>query len=203
VHSSDTWSEAIDPSQIVATNYKDAYFASHNSASIVFESVTGPGGQATPSFVDIDFTFSASWYDSTTNNLYVSAGTQGDVYQWDNLSQPSMTMRWKSKTIKTTTYDNLGAARVVADYSGVPPSPVWAEAEDLWPSADIYWDAEDPVTFKLYVNKSLLFTTTESEDHVFRLPAGYKSDTFEVEVESNVRVRAIHLGNAASDLRNV
>ena len=203
MHSSDSWNEDIDPATIVATNYKDAYFAAHDSAAIVFESVTGPGGQATPSFVDIDFTFSASWYDSTTNKLYVAAGTAGDVYQWDDLSQPNLTMRWKSKTIKTTTYDNLGAARVVADYSGVPPSPVWAEAEDLWPSADIYWDAEDPVTFKLYVNKSLLFTTTESEDHVFRLPAGYKSDTFEVEVESNIRVRAIHLGNAASDLRNV
>jgi hypothetical protein len=204
LHSSDTWTEALNPSTIVATQYKDAYFASHSSAALVFDfAATGPGGQATPSFVDIDFAFTAAWYDTTTNYLYLAAGTNGSIYRWDNPSQPAMTMRWKSKVFKTTTYDNLGAARIIADYSGEPPSSVWAEDETTWGAAEELWDAADPVTFKLYVNKSLLFTTTESEDHVFRLPAGYKSDTFEVEVSSTVRVRAIHLANSASDLRNV
>lgn len=203
VHSSDTWSTSLDPDSIIATNYKDAYFASHNTAAIVFETVTSPGGQSIPSFVDIDFSFTATWYDSLTNNLYVAAGVHGDIYRWDDLTQPSMTMRWKSKTIKTQTFDNVSAARVVADYSGTPPSPVWSEATSTWGTSTGLWDAEDPITFSLYVNKTLLVSANISNENMFRLPAGYKADTFEVEVESNVRVRAIHLGNTAADLRNV
>jgi hypothetical protein len=120
VHSSDTWNASLDPATLIGVMHKDTYIASHTTASIAFENDEKAG----PSFVDNDFAFTAAWYDTLTNNLYVISGTSGDVYQWDDLTQPNTVMSWKSKTFITKEYTNIGAARVVADYSGEPPSPL-------------------------------------------------------------------------------
>jgi len=197
VHSSDTWNAALNPATLVGVMYKDTYIASHATASIVFENDEKVG----PSFVDDDFAFTAAWYDSLSNDLYVVAGTNGDIYQWDDLAQPSQVMSWKSKTFITKEYTNIGAARVVADYSNEPPSPLWSATNEDWEDADILWDAVDPITFRLYVDKALKFTTTLSDSNIFRLPSGYRSDTFEVGLDSSVRVRAIHLGETPTALR--
>ena len=58
-----------------------------------------------------------------------------------------------------------------------------------------------PVTFKLWVDKVLVFQATVSSDEVFRLPTGYRSDTFEVGVSGSARVRAIHIGETPYGLR--
>jgi hypothetical protein len=94
----------------------------------------------------------------------------------------------------------MGAARVVADYTGVAVSPIWGDYDVAWGAADIDWYVTEPITFKLYANKSLIFTTSRSNSDVFRLPAGYKTDTYEVEVDGTIRVRAIHLGETPSSL---
>lgn len=198
VHSSDTWNESLDPSTLVGVSYKDTYIASHTLASIVFEPGTGNTG---PTFVDNDFAFNAAWYDPITNNLYMTAGTTGDIYQWDDLAQPYNTMTWKSKTFITKDFTNVGAARVVADYTGVPGSSYWEDIDTNWEATDELWDAADPITFRFYVNKDLIFTTTQANSNIFRLPAGYKSDTFEVGIDSLVRVRAIYLGDTPISLR--
>jgi hypothetical protein len=151
--------------------------------------------------VDNNFAFTAAWYDSITNNLYAIAGTSGDIYQWDDLTQTSTTMTWKSKTFITKDFTNVGAARVVADYTGLAGSSIWEDVETNWEATEELWDAPDPITFRLYVNKQLIFTTTQSNSSVFRLPTGYKSDTFEVGLDSLVRVRAIYLGGTPISLR--
>ena len=197
VHSSDTWNAALDPATLVGVMYKDTYIASHADASIIFENDEKVG----PSFVDSDFAFSATWYDSLTNNLYVVSGKTGDIYQWDDLTQPNTVMQWKSKTFVTKEFTNIGAARVVADYPDAIASPFWEAAEHNWELMDVLWNAADPITFHLYVNKELTFTTTLSDSNTFRLPAGYKADTFEFGLESSVRVRAVHLGETPTSLR--
>jgi hypothetical protein len=65
------------------------------------------------------------------------------------------------------------------------------------------WSALDNIIFNLWVNKELIFTDSISDANVFRLPTGYLSDTFEVGVESDVRVRAIHLGETPLSLKEV
>jgi hypothetical protein len=58
-----------------------------------------------------------------------------------------------------------------------------------------------PITFRLWVDKQLAFQATVSSGDVFRLPTGYRSDTFEVGVSGSARVRAIHLGETPFGLR--
>jgi hypothetical protein len=101
----------------------------------------------------------------------------------------------------TPEYVNLGAARVVADYGTTDTPYVWDTTDVNWESADQDWDADNPLVFRLYVNKQLLFTRTCFDSGIFRLPSGYKSDTFEIEIFSLVRVRAIHLGDTPTALR--
>lgn len=197
LYNNDTWQTELNPSTVVAEYYGDAYFASHSAGSFVFERDERTGGY----FVDTPYIFTASWYDSVTGKLYYVSGTNGDIYEWDNLSQPPVMQEWKSKVIVTQNMINLGAARVIADYAA--ETATWDSVSTQWQNTTASWSSVDPVTFKLWVDKQLLYTTTVADKDTFRLPTGYRSDTFEVGVESNIRVRAIHLAETALGLREV
>jgi hypothetical protein len=60
-----------------------------------------------------------------------------------------------------------------------------------------------PVVFSLWVGKNLIFQTEITDSSIFRLPTGYRTDTFEVGVSGAVRVRAIHIGETPLGLRDV
>jgi hypothetical protein len=197
LYNNDTWTVDVDPNTVVAAYYGENYFASHSTGSFVFEQDTKAGGF----FVDTVPVFSASWYDTYTGKLYYTTGTLGDVYEWDDLSQPALTMEWKSKVIVTKDMINVGAARVIADYSTV--TTTWDQETVLWNSALTNWNNADEITFRLWVDKQLIFTTTVNDSNGFRLPTGYRTDTFEVGVEGNVRVRAIHMAETMLGLREV
>ena len=197
LYNNDTWTVDVNPNTVVAEYYGENYLASHSTGSFVFEQDTKVGGF----FVDTDPVFTASWYDTQTGKLYYVSGTLGDIYEWDDLSQPALTMDWKSKVIITKDMINLGAARVIADYSTV--TNTWDTETVLWNSALTNWNNADEITFYLWVNKQLIFTTTVNDVDGFRLPTGYRTDTFEVGVEGNVRVRAIHLAETMLGLREV
>ena len=134
--------------------------------------------------------------------MYYVNGTNGDIFEWDNANQPLSNYNWKSKVIKTPTPINLGAARVVADYTANTTSN-WESVTDNWNDSILQWDGDNEVTFKLYVDKVLTSTILLSNSGTFRLPAGYKTDTFEVEVESVVRVRSIQLAETPIGLRSL
>jgi hypothetical protein len=203
VHYSDTWNADVNPEEIVGAVFKENYIGSTSTAALTLEAVEGEGGTGL-SFVDLDFQYSASWYDNETNSLYTAVGTNGDIYQWDNPTPQNMTMRWKSKVFITDAPMNLGAARVVADYSpGGIDSPIWETINDNWNTYDLQWDGGLPIIFNLYINKQLIFTTVRTDSGIFRLPTGYKSDTFEVEIYSPVRVRAIHIAETPIGLAAV
>lgn len=327
VHDWDTWPQAVDLTNVVGKFYNGKYFGSDPNQSFIFERDDRIGGF----FVQINYKFSAAWYDAQSNAFYYVADNLGNLYQWDKESQPLSAAEWKSKTIVTKDFLNLGAARVVADYetpdaeaeaiaaynAGVPAfnlgvwndynhtsisvsyartsnvatiitatphqlqtgcrvritgftSPVGstfnntdavvtvvdsttftysntggnvsttsdgtATIECLKGLGDMNgpYDRVDslgnrivnfgtlnsivingdnftrtlktvqgtlPITFRLWVDKQLSFQATVTTSDVFRLPTGYRSDTFEVGVSGSARVRAIHIGETPFGLR--
>jgi hypothetical protein len=70
----------------------------------------------------------------------------------------------------------------------------------LWGAADLSWFVKEPIRFRLFADKEQVFERLLVSSDVFRLPAGYKTDTYEVEVESVVRVRSLHLGETPTSL---
>ena len=191
-HSPDTWNLALNPATITATFYDSMYFGSHSTGSFFYRKGQDP--QALGDFVDHDPIFTATWSDPRSGYLYYVTGVNGDIVRWDDPAQPYSGYTWKSKVFVSQEPFNMGAARVVADYVGIVVSPLWNEYDVAWELADLAWDVTEPITFKLFVNKALQFTTTRASSDTFRLPQGYKTDTYEVEVSGNVRVRSIHLG---------
>ena len=126
------------------------------------------------------------------------------IYEWNNLSQPLQQLEWKSKVFVTKEPINMGAARVVADYPAAGNVATnWEAVSTVWNATTLSWNALSGLTFKLWVNKQLVMTRTVVNSRVFRMPTGYKSDTFEVSVEGDVRVRAIHLAETPTALENV
>lgn len=197
LYNNDTWSVDVDPTTVTAEYYGENYFASHSQGSFVFEQDAKVGGF----FVDTGPIFTASFYDTQTGRLYYVGGTNGDIFEWDDLSQPPLTMEWKSKVLITKDMINLGAARVIADYTTL--TATWDTDTQLWNNALSLWNTADEITFRLWANKELIFTTTVNDVNGFRLPTGYRADTFEVSVEGNIRVRAIHLAETMLGLREV
>jgi len=197
LYNNDTWQSSISPKTVVAEYYGDNYFASHSTGAFIFEQDAKVGGF----FVNADYSFSASFYDSIDGIVYYVSGTNGDIYEWDNLAQPPVVQEWKSKVIVTKDMINLGAARVVADYSTL--TQTWDTDVQVWNNALTNWNTADEITFRMWVNKQLIFTTTVNDVDGFRLPTGYRTDTFEVGVEGNIRVRAIHLAETMLGLREV
>ncbi len=245
VHDWDTWDDALDPSTVVARFYNGKYFASHSKSSFLFERDDRIGGF----FVQISYKFSAAWADPVTNRFYYVGDELGNIYEWDDRTQPLSPMEWKSKVIVTKDYLNLGAARVVADYdppsaatqaildynNAVPPYnfQVWVDSPQLGcmngpsdyliggtirsngdgtiNSCAINGDSLTrnllpvpgvlPITFRLWCNKELVFQGLVSNSDVFRLPTGFRTDTFEVAVSGAARVRAIHIGETPYGLR--
>jgi len=191
----DTWQTAIDASTIVAEYYGENYFAAHSTGAFVFEQDAKVGGF----FVDVDYSFTASWYDSVTGIVYYVSGTNGDIYEWDNLAQPNVTQEWKSKTIITKDMINLGAARVVADYT--QETLIWNAATQNWEATTELWDSAEELVFSVWADKALIYEEPVIDSSVFRLPTGYRTDTFEVGISGNIRVRAIHLAETSIGLK--
>lgn len=246
LHDWDTWGDYVDPSTIVGHYYNDKYFGSHDTGSFTFQLDNDQGG----TFVKINYKFTAAYTDSITGTMYYTSDTSGDILEWDNKTQVLSPMEWKSKTLTTENYINMGAARVIADYAvtdaetlintnynnsvAVSNAAIWSESQQLgtvngptdYTSSSIRQEnigtlnaypingdgqtqnlvevsGTLPVTFKFFADKSLIFQGTVTSNDIFRLPSGYRSDTFEVAVSGSARVRAIHLGETPIGLKSI
>lgn len=224
VHDWDTWKTGVSSKTLVAGYYNDKYFACDATSSFIFQKDDQIGGYLTAA----SQTFTATYYNSTTANFYYVFGT--DIYLWDDLAQPYGTVDWKSKVMVTKDYQNLGAARVIADYdyaggntavviantvttnqnqvlisSNTAGGGFGTTAINVVPLAGSLIKSLLPlanvVTFTLYANKVQVFTGSVTSNDIFRLPSGYRTDTYEIRVTSNTRVRAIHAGETPQGLK--
>jgi hypothetical protein len=228
VHSWNTWSIAVTPTSLVGEYYRGRYFGSDGVKTFIFERNEQVGGH----LVQSDVMFTAAYYRSVDDSFYYADG--GEVYLWNSPNRVSATLDWKSKTFTTKTYVNMGAARVIADYStpedefaialgnvariasnaavivGAATGTSLMGALGDGPIGDLIvagsrlqplLSPQFSATFQLFVNKRLIFSTTRTNDEPFRLPTGYRADTFEVRVATTARIRAIHLAETMTGLR--
>lgn len=226
VHSWNTWPQAITPSALVGEYYRGRYFGSDGTKTFIFERNDQVGGH----LVQTDVAFSAAHYVATTDAFYYVTGNT--VHLWNSQSAGPTTLDWKSKVFTTKDYLNFGAARVIADYT-TPEGEAAIDVENALISSanqalitsddfmgslgdgdvgelDFAGDRMTPLreteftaTFQLFVNKQLVYSATRSTDAPFRLPTGYRADTFEVRVATTARVRAIHMAETMAGLRGI
>lgn len=143
IHDWDTWSDALDPTTIVAEYYNGKYFASHSTGSFILERDDQVGGV----YVTTPIRFYSAHYDPLESRFYYMADTVGQLAEWDAAGEPFLSMEWKSKVFVDTGYTSIGAVRVIADYGdtaddneaindyndGVPAynAAIWALVDEL------------------------------------------------------------------------
>lgn len=222
----DTWDEVADSDSLVAGQYNGRYFATSDKGSFAFERDEKTGGF----LVRITQRASAMYYDQHGALLYYVDGSS--LTLWDDPAQGFGEFDWKSKTFVLPEPGNYGAARVLADYGANPNDAIIAAQNTAQAALNAGYisgnNTKGPIArsafgsrtfsgsqlkamqplgtavqFQLYIDKELIFTTQLANDLVFRLPSGYKSDTVEVRLSGNARVRAIHLAETPTALRRV
>lgn len=248
LHDWDTWTKACDPTTIVAEFYDNKYFMSHATGSMIFERDDQVGGV----LITTPIKFNAAYYDARYNKFYYVSEDSGDILEWDAANQPFLSAEWKSKVFVNKDFTNIGAARVVADFSfsqedvdalNAANAAVVAHNTEVWglspqlgamngqlsyidPVTSAYTTVNNSlggsmvngdvltqylteasegyaVNFRLWANKTLVADVAVTNSDVFRLPAGYKSDTFEVAVSGSARIRAVHLADTPQGLVNI
>jgi hypothetical protein len=224
VHNWTSWSAAVTPTLVNGAYYRGRYFGSDGTRTFIFERNDQVGGH----LVQTDVRFTAAHYLAAEDAFYYVDG--GELFLWNSPNMGPSVLDWKSKVFTTADYLNFGACRVIADYSTPEGEEQIASANALILAANAALiaaaaeggaiDVDDvgmlgvaesgltplisadfTATFQLFVDKKLIFSTTRSTDAPFRLPTGYRSDTFEIRVATTARVRAIHMAETMAGLR--
>lgn len=116
------------------------------------------------------------YLDILTDTLYYTDGEK--IYEWEGGSS-NKTYTWKSQKIRFPYPTNMGAALVEAD-------------------------SFSNLTFKLYADISgtmtLKHTETVGNGEPFRLPGGYSSNIFEIELTGTDIVTGVAIGETIFDL---
>ena len=160
--SRDQWQELV-PSTIVAFSWEGHYIGFYNDGSESKGFIFDPRGGKN-SYVKLDFHATAGYNDLENDTLYLVIGT--DIVKFAEGST-NQTFTWRSKKFYGSRPGNPSVARVECD--AYTPNP----------------------TFKLYADGDLKHTQTLTSSNLFRLPAGYKANEFEVEVSGSVPINEI------------
>lgn len=228
VHSWTTWLEAIDTENAVGEYYRGRYFGSDGSKTFIFERNDQVGGHLVQT--DVTFTAAHylsrddAFYYAHNGKVYLwnSPNKVASLLDWKskafttknyiNLGAARVIADYDSPEDELAIAQENAArtaanAALIADAAtgdslmGALGDAQFGELEVAGFRLQPLLTPQFTATFQLFVNKQLIFSTTRTDDEPFRMPTGYRHDTFEVRVATTARVRAIHLAESMAGLR--
>lgn len=125
-----------------------------------------------PTFSLTDIYATAGYRDKQRDALYLCVGNV--LKKWDALGAAVLTYDWLSGVFHLPNETNMSCARV---------------------NASAY-----PVTFKLWADGALMCTTTVNDGYPFRLPSGYRSMRYQIELTGTPLVREVVVANSMHEL---
>lgn len=123
-----------------------------------------------------NLTVTAAFNDLQRDGLYLAG--DGNISRWDDHASTYLTYTWKSKKFEAPKQLNFAWAQVLV-------------TDSL------------PVTFKVYADGTLKHTQTITSSTPFRLPSGFKSKFWEVELVGTGAVRGVLLAEFIKELQQV
>lgn len=233
VHDWDTWAELLDPREVVGKFYDNKYFGAYSDGnSFIFERDDQVGGffirvnrAFTAAWTDPEtnnlyfvdngdgdvyrwdspneILLSTEWKSKTfVLPTFANMGAARVVADYQvNDAERENEIAFNEQVPITNqvfwdTYDELATVNNTMFSFGL----INGDPYTIYP---ITIDNTFVVTFRLWADKELIFTKDVTNNRVFRLPTGYKTDTYEVAVSGRARIRAIHLGETPSGLKEV
>lgn len=168
-------------------------------------------GSYTGGYIDIDdarVAYSVMKSDVPVRSIFNDPWT-GEVFLqrddgvfWleQSKSRPRAPFKWKSKVFETLNEENFEAMRVFfTTYDSSPDlnpvrntSQAQTLAADQWGIVRVYADGILRMTREL-----------RESGEFFRLPSGFKATTWQVEIESRVRINSVELASSAAELGSV
>jgi hypothetical protein len=98
-----------------------------------------------------------------------------DIHKWEGDPSAKLTYIWRSGKIRFPSEVNMGAVLIEAD-------------------------SYDSLIFRLYADNNLVATVGVADGEPYRLPGGYLSNIYEVEIESMDKVTGVTVAQNIFDL---
>lgn len=171
---------SLNPSSIEAYQYDGRYIGFYNNGTpgaFQFD----PEDANQPFSLVTGITALAGFNDLVRDALYLNVG--GAIRKWD--AATPLTYTWRSKVFETPHAVNFGFAMVEADAYPVQFS--------------VYSSDEDPAS-GTYRQRILRRTVSVPNDKAFRLPSGFLSSQWEVELQGTNTVTAVYLAQSSDEL---
>jgi len=121
----------------------------------------------------LDTHYTTGFVDTVNNTLFL-IDVNGGIMEW-NAGVTPLTYQWKSKVFKTPKPVSFACARVFA--------------------------SAYPVTFKVYADGSLKHTQTVANSDMFRLPSGFMSDEWELELSGTNDITSVEMASSVEELK--
>jgi hypothetical protein len=137
--------------------------------------------------------------DSWTGEIFISR--QDGVYWWEtDTARPRKVFKWKSKILEVPGATNFEAMRVY--FRTLSTSPELTNPRKT--TTDIEVDEHMWGVVRVYADERLVVTRELRETgEFFRLPSGFKSTRWQVEIEARVLIESIELAESAKELGDV
>lgn len=175
----DYWT-SLNPSSIHAYHFDGKYVGFYDNGTpgcFIFD----PQSETQPfSFVTLNAT--AGYNDLVRDALFLQIGSE--IRRFD--ASTPLTYTWRSKKFETTRRVNFGWGKVEANVYPV--------------TINVYAIDRDP-TSPTFNQMRLRHTRSVANQEPFRMPAGYTSDTWEIELTGVNPVTAVYLAQSAEELK--
>ena len=166
--------QALDPTSFNAVIHNGRYHCFYDNGTTQGMFIIDPNSPA-DGVVFYDVFATAAYVDHLSDTLYMQVGD--DIEAWDSDSA-KITYRWLSK-----------------EYLIDPPATFQA--------GQVRASSFSDLTMRLYVDGSLMHTQTVTDDQPFRMPGGYRTRRFQIEVEGVDEVKSVDIAENISELAAV
>jgi len=165
--------QAYKPSSIHAYQYDGRYFAFYDTGTVAGCLVFSFNGQE-PALVTLNLTATAGYLEPLTDSLYLLVGS--NIVKFDSGS--ALTYTWKSKRFSLPKPETLAVGQVVAK---------------SYPVSLTFYTYDTDTTYTLSVTAA----------NAFRLPAGKKYNSVEVQVSGTAEVEQILLTGSMDEMKSL
>lgn len=221
------WRELV-PSSMISAVYDERFYAYYDTGTVSGVLVFDPN-QPESTITTLNFGWTATFIDKSGDHFYFNDG--GNIYQFAwGVGYESFNWRSKiftapnpctmqSAQVRLTFGSALTAAEVAAArgaaiaalpayydsgaFAGYSPGEYTVAGGPLLAAVN-HIESNTTLFFKLWVDEQLKYTKLVTDSKPFRLPSGYKSDTFEIELAgNNVAVHSVVIAESISELSQV
>lgn len=219
----DEWAR-LNPASFVAAFQDGQYYGYYQTEDLTTKRIWIMDVAESDSIVEVDETADDLYRNDYDGKLYLSKGNQ--IFAWDSNPGQPYDSDWLSGTMQLPKPTNFAVAQVHADFAAlVPPNTSQIAANEALIASGVdavagfllgqevlaleingsflvpaMPPAQKKVQFTLYRDKVPIFSKAVTSSTPFRLPAGYRSEIFNVGLNSSVPTYSVTIAESTAEL---